>query len=131
MSETMSVVHENLYYTPSHEWVRIDGDTARVGITDFAQEQLTDVVFVELPSTGRKVKQSEPCAVVESCKVAADVYAPLSGTITAVNGQLGDAPEKVNQDPFGEGWFFEIRIDDKNETAKLLKPDQYKELCKG
>lgn len=126
----MSEVRDGLLYTASHEWIRYEGEVVVVGITDFAQHQLTDVVFVEVPEVGREVRQGEACAVVESCKVAADVYAPMSGVIAEVNATLADAPEKVNQDPFGDGWFFKIKYLDQNEDTKLLGPAQYLETCK-
>lgn len=106
-----SQIPEDLGYTESHEWVRDNGDgTVTVGITDFAQSQLGDVVFVEVPETGRAVTAGEACAVVESVKSASDIYAPLAGEVLASNEALGDAPETVNQDPYGEGWLFRLRL---------------------
>jgi len=104
-----------LRFTKDHEWVRIEGDQAVVGITDYAQQQLGDVVFVELPEVGRAVEQGKDAAVVESVKAASEVYAPLDGTITETNPAIADEPAKVNTDPQGEGWFFKL---------KLAKPEQ-------
>ncbi|HXH02489.1 MAG TPA: glycine cleavage system protein GcvH [Candidatus Competibacteraceae bacterium] len=107
----MSNIPADLKYTPSHEWVRDNGDgTVTVGITDFAQSQLGDVVYVEVPQVGRQVDAEEACAVVESVKSASDIYAPLAGEVVAANDALADAPETVNQDPYGEGWLFKLRV---------------------
>lgn len=125
----MAEIKDGLFYNKSHEWAAVDGETVTVGITDYAQEQLTDIVYVELPPVGQEVKQNEACAVVESCKVAADVYAPFSGKVVAVNEKLEDSPETVNVDPFGDGWFFQIERSDKTEDINLLSPEQYKEIC--
>jgi glycine cleavage system H protein len=114
-----------LKYTASHQWVRLEADgTAMVGITDFAQDELGDVVFVQQPATGRKVKRGEDCAVVESVKAASDIPAPLSGEIVAVNAALDDAPQKVNEDPYG-AWLFRIRPADPAELAGLLDAAAY------
>lgn len=121
----MSNVPADLKYAKSHEWVRINGDTAVVGITDHAQHELTDVVFVELPETGRKVKASEPTAVVESVKTASDIYSPLSGEILEVNKAVVDNPGLVNTDPYGSGWFFKLRLANAAELNSLLGSDQY------
>ena len=99
-------IPEQLKYAKTHEWVRVEGDTAWVGITDHAQAELTELVFVELPESGRTVSAGQPCAVVESVKTASDIYAPLSGEVIEVNQALTDDPGKVNADAFGEGWFF-------------------------
>jgi glycine cleavage system H protein len=108
----MSNLPTDLKYTATHEWVRINGDgTATVGITDHAQEQLGDMVFVELPELGRVLAAAEECAVVESVKAASDIYSPLAGEIVAINEALADTPELINQDPYGEGWLFRLRID--------------------
>src|SRR5687768_3015198 len=106
----MANVPAELKYAKSHEWVRINGDMAVVGITDHAQHELTDVVFVELPDLGRKVKAGEPAAVVESVKTASDIYAPLSGEIVEVNQAVADNPALVNTEPYGGGWFFKLRL---------------------
>ncbi|HEX4295809.1 MAG TPA: glycine cleavage system protein GcvH [Rhizomicrobium sp.] len=118
-------------YTDQHEWVRVDGGEATVGITKFATEQLGDVVFVELPEAGRKVGAGGEAAVVESVKAASEVYAPLSGEVTASNAALTDDPAKVNADPEGEGWFFKIKLADAGDFAKLMTRDQYDEFVKG
>ncbi len=113
-------------FTKEHEWVRIDGDVATCGITDYAQSQLGDVVFVELPEVGRTVSQSDEVAVVESVKAASDIFAPMSGEIVEVNAALGDEPGTVNGDPLGEGWFFKIRVADPSEFDGLMDEAAYK-----
>jgi glycine cleavage system H protein len=116
---------DNLKYTKSHEWVRQEADgTVTVGITFHAQDLLGDVVFVDSPAPGRKVKQGEECGVIESVKAAADIYAPLSGEIVAANGELADAPEKINQDPYA-AWMFRIKPDNPAELAGLLDAAAY------
>ena len=116
-------------YTDQHEWVRVDGGEATVGITKFATEQLGDVVFVELPEAGRKVGAGGEAAVVESVKAASEVYAPLSGEVTASNAALTDDPAKVNADPEGEGWFFRLTLSDTHELDALMNSDQYQAYC--
>ncbi|MGD0192013.1 MAG: glycine cleavage system protein GcvH [Rhizomicrobium sp.] len=118
-------------YTDQHEWVRVDGDEATVGITKYAAEQLGDVVYVELPDSGRKIGQGGEAAVVESVKAASEVYAPVAGEVTANNAALSQDPAKVNADPEGEGWFFRMRLADKSEFAKLMTEAQYAEFVKG
>jgi glycine cleavage system H protein len=115
----------DLSYAKSHEWVRVSGDTATVGISDHAQHELTDVVFVELPAAGRKVKAGESCAVVESVKTASDIYAPVSGEVVAANPQLARHPDLVNSAPYGDGWFFKIKLADPGELDRLLSPEDY------
>jgi glycine cleavage system H protein len=115
----------DLKYAKSHEWVRISGDTATIGISDHAQHELTDVVFVELPAVGRKVKAAESCAVVESVKTASDIYAPISGEVVAVNAALAQHPELVNSAPYGDGWLFKMKVADPAEVSRLLSPEQY------
>ena len=112
-------------YNESHEWALRDGDTVRVGISDFAQDELGDVVFVELPDVGEDVTQDEAFGVIESIKAVSDLYAPVSGEVTAVNEELFDAPETVNDDPFGEGWMLEIELADEAEFDALLSADEY------
>lgn len=119
-----SQVPGDLKYAKSHEWVRIEGDTATVGITDHAQHELTDVVFVELPAVGRTVKAGEACAVVESVKTASDIYSPVAGTITEVNPALGGSPARVNTEPYAGGWFYKLKLS--GGTDGLLAPDAYK-----
>ena len=113
-------------YTADHEWLRIEGDVATVGVTDYAQTQLGDVVFVDLPKAGRVVKKAEAVAVVESVKAASDVYAPISGEILEVNAALGGDPSLVNSDPAGGAWFFKIKIADKSELDGLMDEAAYK-----
>jgi glycine cleavage system H protein len=115
----------DLRYAKSHEWVRVNGDTADVGISDHAQHELTDVVFVELPAAGRKLKAGESCAVVESVKTASDIYAPVSGEVVAANPQLAQHPGLVNSAPYGDGWFFKIKLADPGELDRLLSPENY------
>lgn len=118
-------------YTDQHEWVRIDGDVATVGITKFATGQLGDVVYVELPEVGRKVGQGGEIAVVESVKAASEVYAPIGGEVSETNPALHDDPSKINADPEGEGWFFKLRLTNKGETDKLMTEAQYAEFTKS
>jgi glycine cleavage system H protein len=119
----------SVYYTREHEWVSVDGDVATVGITDFAQGQLGDVVFAEVPEAGRAITRGGEAAVVESVKAASDVYAPVSGTVTEGNQALVDTPDLINSDPEGAGWFFKLTLSDKDELGGLLNADQYKEYC--
>jgi glycine cleavage system H protein len=118
-------------FTDQHEWVRLEGDEATVGITRHAAEQLGDVVFVELPQAGRKVGAGAEAAVVESVKAASEVYAPVGGEVTAANSALEAEPAKVNEDPEGEGWFFKLKLSDKGEFAKLMDAAAYQEFVKG
>ena len=118
-------------YTDQHEWVRVDGDEATIGITKYAAEKLGDVVFVELPEAGKTVGAGGEIAVVESVKAASDVYAPVSGEVTASNEALVANPEKVNDDPEGESWFFKLKLANKGELDKLMTADQYAEFVKG
>ena len=124
-------VPTDLKYAKSHEWVRVSGDTATVGITDHAQHELTDIVFVELPAVGRIVKAGEACAVVESVKTASDIYSPASGEILEVNQAVVDKPELVNADPHGNGWFYKIKLSDAAELNALLTPENYKAQIGG
>jgi glycine cleavage system H protein len=121
----MSNVPSDLKYTKSHEWVRVNGDTVTVGITDHAQHELTDIVFVELPDKGRKVKAGEACAVVESVKTASDIYSPVSGEILETNKEVVDDPALVNSEPHAGGWFYKIKLSDSAELNALLSPEQY------
>ncbi|HEX8168336.1 MAG TPA: glycine cleavage system protein GcvH [Beijerinckiaceae bacterium] len=113
-------------YTKDHEYVRVEGDTGTVGITDYAQEQLGDVVYVELPAVGAAVEKGGQAAVVESVKAASEVYAPVSGEVTAVNGELEGAPGTVNEEPAGRGWFFKLRLKDPSELDGLMTEEQYR-----
>lgn len=123
---------DDLSYTPKHEWVRQGaGDVVRVGITSFAAGELGDVVFVSLPQVGEEVALGDACAEVESTKSVSDVYSPATGVITAVNELLGDSPETVNSDPYGDGWLFEIELSDPSELDDLLDADSYAEQVSG
>jgi glycine cleavage system H protein len=113
-------------YSKDHEWISIEGDEATIGVTDYAQNALGDVVFVELPEVGANLVQGDEAAVVESVKAASEVYAPVSGVIIAVNDALVDAPDMVNSDPEGEGWFFKLRLADKGQIDELMDEDGYK-----
>jgi glycine cleavage system H protein len=121
----MTNVPADLKYTKSHEWVRVVGNIATVGITDYAQHELTDLVFVELPAVGRKLKAGESCAVVESVKTASDIYSPLTGEVVETNQTVEDNPGLVNSDPYSAGWFFKLRFSNAAELQALLQPDQY------
>lgn len=125
----MSDVPSELRYTKSHEWVDVAGDgTVTVGVTDYAQQALGDLVFVELPDPGENVEAGDTCAVVESVKAASDVYAPLAGEVVEVNEQLTEAPELVNEDPFGEGWLFKLSVADEGDIEGLLDAEAYQAL---
>lgn len=117
---------EGLHYSAEHEWARVDGAVATVGITDFAQDSLGDVVYVSLPELGAVVRAGDPCAEVESTKSVSDIYAPVSGTVRAVNTALGDHPELLNRDPYGEGWIFEVAMSDPAELGDLLGAAAYR-----
>jgi glycine cleavage system H protein len=123
----MSNIPDDLKYARSHEWARVAGDTATVGITDHAQHELTDIVFVELPAVGRKVKAGEACAVVESVKTASDIYSPVSGEIIEVNPTVVDNPALVNTEPHTDGWFYKIKLSDAAELNALLSPEAYRQ----
>jgi len=126
----MSNVPSELKYVSSHEWIRDEGDgVVTVGITDYAQESLGDVVFVETPDIGAELAAGDDAGVVESVKAASDIYAPLSGTVLEVNEDLEDAPENVNNDPYGDGWFFKMKLSDLAELEDLLSADEYQEQC--
>ena len=118
-------------YTKDHEWVRVEGASAVVGISDYAQTQLGDVVYVEVPEVGRKLEQGKEAAVVESVKAASEVYAPISGEVTAVNADLAGEPGRVNADPMGEGWFFKMTIAKPKELDALMDEAQYKTYVEG
>ena len=126
----MSNIPADLKYANSHEWLREEGnDIVTVGISDFAQEKLGDVVFVELPEVGAEVTAGDPIAVVESVKAASDIYAPVSGTIVEVNASLEDAPEQVNEDSYENGWFFKIKLSDAGEMGDLMDAESYTDQC--
>jgi len=119
---------DDLYYTEDHEWIRLDDGTATVGITDFAQSELGDIVFVEIDPAGSSFEQGDVFGTVEAVKTVSELYMPVSGTITAVNDELETAPETVNDDPYGDGWMVEIEIEDESELEDLLDADAYDEL---
>jgi glycine cleavage system H protein len=121
-------VPEDLRYTPEHEWAKAEGDTMRVGITDFAQDALGDVVFVQLPEVGSRVDAGGVLGEVESTKSVSEIYAPVSGEVVSVNDALGDAPELLNSDPYGSGWICEIRVDDPGAVSGLLDAAAYVQL---
>ncbi|MCA0305063.1 MAG: glycine cleavage system protein GcvH [Proteobacteria bacterium] len=121
----------DIKYTEEHEWIRVEGDVGTIGITAYAQEQLGDVVFVDLPQAGRTVAKGEACAVVESVKAASDIYAPVSGEIVESNAALADAPGDVNVEPLGKGWFFKVKLADKGELAGLMDAAAYEAFVKS
>ncbi|HLF15839.1 MAG TPA: glycine cleavage system protein GcvH [Candidatus Thermoplasmatota archaeon] len=127
----MSETPGDLFYTESHEWIRIEGDEATIGITDHAQEALNDIVFVELPPAGQQFEAGDEFGVVESVKSVSDLYMPLSGEVIESNKSLEDAPETVNDDPYGEGWLVRIRLVDPSEAKDLLSADDYIALTQG
>jgi len=118
-------------YTKEHEWVLLDGDTASIGISDYAQEQLGDVVYVELPEAGAEFAEGAEIATVESVKAASEIYAPVAGEVVEVNGALDETPELVNSDPFGDGWFLKIKVTDAAAVAKLMDENAYKEYVES
>ena len=121
-------VRDGLKYTKTHEWVKLAGAKAKIGITDHAQEELTDIVFVELPSVGKEVKKGDELCVVESVKSVSEVYAPVSGKVVAVNTKLDDSPEIINNSPYDDGWLVELEVKDKAEVNTLLDAAAYKKL---
>ena len=123
----MTAVPTDLKYVSSHEWVKVEGDNATIGISDHAQEELTELVFVELPEDGSELNAGDPCAVVESVKTASDIYAPVSGQVIETNKALETEPGTVNQDPYGKGWFFKIRLSKPEEIDELLSNEEYAE----
>ena len=122
-------IPENLLYTQEHEWIRVDGQDAVIGITQFAQDQLGDIVFVELPEVDTLIEQESPFGVVESVKTVSDLYAPGSGAVTAVNKDLEAHPEQVNDEPYNKGWINKIELTNKNELKNLMSPEDYTEQC--
>lgn len=128
----MSNIPSELKYVASHEWIRLEGDgTVVIGITDHAQDLLGDVVFVELPEVGAEVATGDESGVVESVKAASDIYAPVGGEVVAVNEELEDSPELVNSDPYGDGWFFKLKLSDADELNALLDGEAYGEVCES
>jgi len=122
---------ENLLYSKDHEWVLREGNAVTVGITDYAQHELGDVVFVDLPAVGKGLKKGDPAANIESVKAVSDVYSPVTGKVSDVNAKLGDHPELVNQDPFGDGWIFKLSVDQVSELDELMDLKKYEEYLKG
>jgi len=121
-------VRDDLKYTDTHEWLKVTGDTVKVGITDHAQSELTDIVFVELPEVGKEVNKGDELCVVESVKSVSELYSPVSGKIATVNKKLEDAPETINESPYDEGWLVEIEVKDKSEIDTLLDTESYKKM---
>ena len=119
---------ENLLYTKEHEWILIEGDTATVGITEYAQQELGDIVYVELPGKGDQIEQMQACGSIEAVKAVSDLFAPVSGEVIEVNEALDSNPQLVNQDAFGDGWMFKVRLADPDEAKKLLNAGRYREL---
>ncbi|CUU59507.1 glycine cleavage system H protein [Parafrankia irregularis] len=128
--EAIALYPDDLKYTREHEWARADGNRVRVGITAYAQEALGDIVFVSLPEVGEEVSEGEPCGEVESTKSVSDIYAPVSGTVTARNEVLSSAPELVNSDPYGDGWLVEVTVADPSVLDELLDAAQYRDHVK-
>ena len=121
----------SVYFTKEHEWIRVEGDTATIGISNHAQEALGDIVFAEVPEAGRKVSKGQEAAVVESVKAASDVYAPVSGEVVEGNQAVADDPSLVNSDPEGAGWFFKLKLDDPGEVEGLMDETAYREWCES
>ena len=124
-------VPENLMYTNDHEWILLDGSKGKIGITDYAQDALGDVVFVDMPSLGEVVSSGQTVSEVESTKSVSDIYAPLAGTIIEINAELDNSPELLNDDPYGDGWIFVIEFNDATAVQDLLSPQKYRELIEG
>lgn len=122
---------KNFKFTEDHEWVKCEGNISTIGITDYAQKELGDVVYVELPTPGDTIKKGDTCSNIESVKAVSDIYAPVSGEITEINKTLDDQPEKVNQDPYGEGWLFKIKINNQDEIEALIDEEKYNDYLKG
>lgn len=125
------VIPDGLRYTREHEWVRLDGEAAVVGVTDYAQDKLGDIVYVELPKPGAAVRCMKPCGVIESVKAASDLFSPLSGQVLAANGKLDTAPEQINKDPYGAGWLVRVTPTDLKELGQLLDAAAYRKLLES
>jgi len=121
------MVPENLRYTKDHEWIRVDGDVGTIGITDHAQEELGDIVFVELPKIGATLEQSASFGSVESVKAVSDIYSPVAGQVTEINNELAETPEKVNEDPYGKGWLMKLKLTTPDQVGKLMTAAEYTE----
>ena len=124
-------IPNDLFYAKTHEWAKKDGDKIIVGITDYAQHEITDIVHVELPEIGKKFAQSQACAVVESVKSAFDIYCPVSGTVVEINEELLSSPELINQDPYGKGFFFAVKIENEEELKNLMSAQDYQKTIQG
>lgn len=122
---------KNFKFTEKHEWVKVDGDVAAVGISDYAQKELGDVVYVELPAVGDTVEKGDACSNIESVKAVSDIYSPVGGEIVEINEDLEDAPETINKDPYGDGWIFKVKMDDPGQLADLMDAAAYDEYLKG
>ncbi|MBL7959883.1 glycine cleavage system protein GcvH [bacterium] len=118
---------EDLLYSTSHEWIKLNGDEATIGITEYAQSELGDIIFVETPEVGRKIQPGQPFGSIEAVKTVSDLYGPLTGEVTAVNSKLTDTPEVINSDPYGEGWIIKMKVTDDSAKTKLLSVQKYKE----
>jgi len=125
------MVKENLLYTETHEWVEVIGDEAVIGISDFAQHELGDIVYVELPELGDNVERGEGFGSIEAVKAVEDILSPITGEVIAINEELEDKPETINKDAFGDGWIMKVKISDKNELEDLISAEKYKELVEG
>jgi glycine cleavage system H protein len=121
-------IPEKRFYTKEHEWALVEDEIATVGITDYAQGELGDIVFIEMPQVGTQTKQMEPCASIEAVKAVSDLYAPVTGEIVEVNGELDSNPQTINQDAYGKGWILKIKMSDKNELDKLMSAEAYKKF---
>ncbi|SRR6056297_3829270 len=124
-------IPESLKYTKDHEWIKIDGDEALIGVTDYAQQELGDVVFVEIETEGETLEKEEVFGTIEAVKTVSDIFMPVSGEVTEVNPKLEDSPDVVNKDPYGDGWLIKVKISDQSEADDLLDADQYKELIEA
>ncbi len=124
-------VPDELYYTESHEWVRVDGDSATIGITDFAQHELGDIVYVELPDVNTKVSAGEPCGSIEAVKAVEDINSPLSGKVEEKNSELEDTPDLINKSPFEEGWLYKIKLSNMDELENLLSAAEYQKIIEA
>jgi glycine cleavage system H protein len=124
----MAEVRDGLLYTKSHEWVKVEGNKARIGITDYAQRALTEIVFIELPKQGEEIQKGEGLSIIESVKSVSEIYSPISGRVLRINQVLSDSPELVNKSPYERGWLADVALSDLEELSSLLKPNRYREL---
>jgi glycine cleavage system H protein len=128
---SVNVNVKDLKFTKDHEWIRVEGEIAIIGISDYAQKELGDVVYVELPPVGETMEKGDVCSNIESVKAVSDIYCPVTGEIVEANTALENAPEIVNKDPYGDGWIFKVRMDDSSQLGELMNSDQYDEYLKG